>query len=142
MSVRLIGAHNLMGPVAVDTTATIVRNSLVRVAAGLVTGVTTATAAGLAVALDKYPDTDYAGTKTQVQLARLGEDQEVEVPFAGAALVAADIGGGPFRVLASGTVDIDVTTGGVFHPLRLGRDTAIGDTAGYLVGVFLDSASW
>lgn len=142
MSVRLIGAHNLMGPVAVNTSATIVRNSLVRVASGLVTTVTTATTVGLAVALDKYPDTDFGGTKTQVQLARLGEDQEVEVAFSGAAVAAATFGGGPYRVLDGGTVDLGSTTGGVFTPLRLGRNTAIGATTGFLVGVFSDAASW
>lgn len=143
MGVRMIGAYNPMGPVTVDTTATIVRNALVRVDAGLVKAVTTASAVGLAIAMENFPDADYA-EKSLVNLVRLGEDFEVEVPFVGAALIAGDIGAGPFRVLPAdgGTVDIDVTIGGVFHPLRLGRDTAIGDTAGYLIGVFLDVASW
>jgi len=149
MAVRIVGAELLMGPVAVDTTATIIRNSVVRVDAGKVKNVVAGSNANLAVAIDKYPDPDYGGTKTKVELGRLGEDIEVEVPFTHAGtegtdvLAQADIGGGPFRLLATagGTIELASTTNGVFTPLRLGRDTKIGDKTGFLVGVFTDAAS-
>jgi hypothetical protein len=138
-----------MGPVAVDTTATIVRNAVVAVSSGKVVAVTDAATANLAVAMDKYPDADYGGTKTQVDLVRLGEDQEIEVPFTHAGntgadvLAQADFGGGPFEILATngGTIELAATSAGVFVPLRLGRDTAVGDKTGYLIGVFTDAAS-
>lgn len=135
-----------MGPVAVDTTATIVRNSIVRVASGVVTNVANGSNAGLAVALDKYPDADFVGhgtsAKSQVELAMLDESVEVEVPFSGAALTQAMIGGGPYRLLAAsgGSISVASTTNGVFRPRRPGRDTKLGDTTGYLVGVFVDAA--
>jgi hypothetical protein len=149
MAVRIIGAELLMGPVAVDTTATILRNSIVRVASGKVTNVVAGSNANLAIAIDKYPDPDYGGTKTRVELGRVGEDIEIEVPFthagtgAGDVLAQADIGAGPFRLLATagGTVELASTTNGVFTPLRLGRNTKIGDKTGFLVGVFTDAAS-
>jgi hypothetical protein len=149
MAVRIIGAELLMGPVAVDSTATIVRNSIVRVASGKVTNVANGSNANLAIAIDKYPDPDYGGTKTKVELGRVGEDIEIEVPFthagtgSGDVLAQADIGGGPFRLLAAsgGTIELASTTNGVFTPLRLGRNTKIGDKTGFLVGVFTDAAS-
>jgi hypothetical protein len=150
VSRRLIGSVQLMGPVAVDSTATIVRNAVVRVDSGEVKAIANGSNAGLALAMDKYPDAEYAGTKTRVDLARLGEDHEIEVPFqhdgttAGDVLAQSDIGGGPFRLLAAGggTVELASTTNGVFQPLRLGRDTQIGDKTGFLIGVFTDAASF
>lgn len=146
MAVRLIGPYQVMGPVAVNTTATIVRNAIVRVVSGLVTAVTNGANTGLAVALDKYPDPDFVGhgtsAKTQVELAMLDESVEVEVPFSGGALTQAMIGGGPYELLATGggTVNVAATSQGVFRPRRPGRDTKLGDTSGYLVGVFVDAA--
>jgi len=150
MAVRVIGSEYLMGPVIVDSTATIVRNSVVRVVSGKVTNVIAGSNENLAVAIDKYPDADYAGTKTKVEVMRLGEDVEVEIPFthAGATgadvLAQTDIGGGPFRLLATngGTIELASTTNGVFTPLRLGRGTKIGDKTGFLVGVFGDAFSF
>jgi hypothetical protein len=147
--VSLIGATQLMGPVAVAPAATIVRNAVVKVVSGEVTAIADGDSANLAVAMDKYPDVDFAGTKTKVDLVRLGEDAEVEVPFnhagsdPGDVLAQADIGGGPFRLLAAtgGTIELSSTSNGVFIPLRVGRDTKIGDKTGYLVGVFTDAAS-
>jgi hypothetical protein len=147
--VRLIGATQLMGPVKVASAVTLVRNAVVRVASGEVTNIADGSNANLAVAMDKFPDVDYAGTKTQIDLIRLGEDAEVEVPFNHAGsdpadvLAQADIGGGPFRLLATGggTIELSSTTNGVFIPLRVGRDTKLGDKTGYLVGVFTDAAS-
>jgi hypothetical protein len=149
MGIRLIGPEQWMGPVAVDTTATIVRNTVVQVVSGEVVPVTDGADANLAIAMDKYPDPDYGGVKTKVDLVRLGEDIEVEVPFThagsdpGDVLAQGDIGGGPFDILAlnGGTVELGSTADGVFIPLRLGRDTQIGDKTGYLVGVFTDAAS-
>lgn len=150
MAVRVIGAEHLMGPVAVDTTATIVRNTVVRVASGKVTNVAAGSNANLALVMDKYPDPDYGGVKTKVELLRLGEDVEVEIRFthagttSGDVLAQADIGGGPFRLLATngGTIELASVTNGVFIPLRLGRNTKIGDKNGFLVGVFTDAASF
>lgn len=141
---RVIGPYHLMGPVNVDPTETIERNALVTVDSGQVTAVSNADDANLAIATDKFPDPEYAGTKTQVGLVRLGEDVEVEMPFSGAALTQAMIGGGPYNVLAAngGTVNLAATAAGVFKPLRLGRDTAIGATTGFLIGVFTDAASF
>jgi hypothetical protein len=147
--VRLIGATQLMGPVAVAPAATIVRNAVVKVVSGEVTEISDGDDVNLAVAMDKFPDVDFAGTKTKVDLVRLGEDAEVEVPFThpgsdpGDVLAQSDIGGGPFDILAAdgGTIDLSSTADGVFIPLRLGRDTLIGDKTGYLVGVFTDAAS-
>jgi hypothetical protein len=149
MAVRLIGPEQWMGPVAVDTTATIVRGNVVYVVSGEVKPVVDGANANIAVAMDKYPDADYGGTKTKVDLVRLGEDCEVEVPFthagttAGDVLAQADFGGGPFRLLATGggTIELDSTSNGVFIPLRVGRDTKVGDKTGYLIGVFTDAAS-
>lgn len=142
MSVRFVGPYQTMGPVKVDSGATIARGDFVTVAAGLVTAIGAAANANLAVALDSYPDSEYEGTKEQVALAYLGEDAEIEVPFTKATPLAdGDIGGGPFALTAAGEVDLAVTVDGVFIPRRLGRDTEIGDTSGYLVGVVLDAAS-
>lgn len=149
MAVRFIGAEHLMGPVAVNTAATIVRNSIVKVDSGQVTNISDGDNTNLAVAMEKYPDADYGGTKTRVELMRLGEQVEVEVPFthtgatAGDVLAQSDIGGGPFELLAAGggTVELAETATGVFIPLRVGRDTKIGDKTGFLVGVFTDAAS-
>jgi hypothetical protein len=99
--------------------------------------------------MDMYPDPEYGGVKTKVDLARLGEDMEVEVPFLHPSTDSADVleqaafGGGPFDILAlnGGTIDISSTTDGVFTPLRLGRNTQLGDKAGFLIGVFTDDAA-
>ena len=145
MSRRLIGPTQLMGPVAVNTAATIVRNAVVRVTSGTVSAVADGADANLALAMDSYPDAEFRGTKSQVDLARLGEDCEIEVPFAGAtALAQTHFGGGPYRLLATagGTVDIGSTVNGVFTPLRPGRNTRLGNTSGFLIGVFTDAASF
>jgi len=150
MAVSVIGAPILMGPVKVASAATVVRNNVVRVNSGEVTVIADGSNVNLAVAMDKYPDTDYGGTKTKVELLRLGEDIEVEVPYnhagsdPGDVLAQGDIGGGPFRLLAAagGTIELSSTSNGVFIPTRLGRDTKIGDKTGYLIGVFVDAASF
>lgn len=149
MAVRLIGATQLMGPVAVDATAVIERNAVVQIVSGEVVPVTDGADTNLAVAMDKFPDPEYGGVKTQIDVVRLGEDVEVEVAFTHSGtgptdvLAQSDIGGGPFDILAlgGGTIDLDSTADGVFIPLRLGRDTQLGDKTGYLVGVFTDAAS-
>jgi hypothetical protein len=143
MSIRFIGPIVQMGPVLRKSDATLVRGRLVRVASGETVAMTDAATTGFAVALDSNPDSEYEGTKTMVQLARLGENQEVEIRFSGAALTQAMIGGGPYNILAAngGTVNVAATAQGVFRPLRVGRDTKLGDTSGYLIGVFTDTAS-
>lgn len=150
MSIRLVGQPISMGPVTVDTTATIVRGYVVQVASGLVTAVADGDNSGLALAMDKFPDSFYEGTKATVNLVRLGREVEVEIPFTHTqttstdVLGAADIGGGPFRLLATngGTIELASTTNGVFTPLRLGRDTKLGDATGYLIGVFSDASAF
>lgn len=140
---RLIGAPINMGPVKVNTGATIVRGNLVRVVSGEVTTIADAAVAGIALAMDKYPDAEYGGTKTEVELARLGEDIEVEMPFSGAALAQGNLGTS-FNILAAngGTVNLASSVTPAFKVLRIGRDTALGDTTGYVIGVFLDSVTY
>lgn len=148
MSVRFVGPYQTMGPVAVDDTATIIRGEVVQLSSGEVVAGTSNMVANLAVALDKYPDSEYEGTKSVVNLALLGEDTEVEVPFETtdtAGITQSQVaGGGPFGLNASSgvvTVDLEDTTNDAFIPRRLGRDTSLGDMTGYVVGVFLDSVS-
>jgi hypothetical protein len=145
MSVRFIGPEQKMGPVAVDDTATIVRNQFVRVVSGEVKAIGAGSNANLAVAMDKYPDTEYEGTKIQVDLALLGEDQEIEVPFVttdSAGIVQSNVGGGPYALTAAGVVNLEVTSSGVFTVRRLGRETSLGDLTGFVVGVVTDAASF
>lgn len=143
MSVRYVGPYQSMGPVKVNSGETIARGDFVTITAGLVNAIAAATADNLAVALDMYPDSEYEGTKEKVGLALLGEDCEIEVPFTKAtALADTDIGAGPFALTAAGEVDLAVTVGGVFTPRRLGRDTDLGATSGYLIGVVTDAASF
>jgi hypothetical protein len=137
-----------MGPVAVDDTATIIRGEVVQLSSGEVVAGTSNMVANLAVALDKFPDAEYEGTKAVVNLALLGEDVEVEIPFATtdtAGITQSQVGGGgPFGLNAtSGAVVVDLTdtTNDAFTPRRLGRDTSLGDMTGYVIGVFLDSVS-
>jgi len=145
MSVRFVGPYQTMGPVDVDSSATIARGDFVTVSSGNVVAISLGTNSNLAVALDKYPDTEYEGTKVHVDLALLGEDTEIEVPFVttdSAGIEQADIGGGPYRLEADGDVDIDSSSNGVFTIRRLGRETQLGDLTGYVVGVVSDAASF
>lgn len=144
MTVRFVGPHQLMGPIAVDDSATIVRGQFVRVVSGEVTAIADGANANLAVALDKYPDAEYEGTKAQVDVARLGEDCEIEAPFVttdSAGIIATHVGGTALRINASGIVNLESTTNGVFTILRLGRETSFGDLTGYVQGVVSDAAS-
>jgi len=145
MSVRFVGPYQTMGPVDVDSSATIARGDFVTISSGTVSAISLGSNTNLAVALDGYPDTEYEGTKTQVDLALLGEDTEIEVPFVtadSAGIEQTDIGGGAYRLEADGDVDIDSTSNGVFTIRRLGRDTQLGDLTGYVVGVVSDAASF
>jgi len=69
MSVRFVGPYQTMGPVDVDSSATIARGDFVTVSSGTVSEISLGSNTNLAVALDGYPDTEYEGTKTQVDLA-------------------------------------------------------------------------
>ena len=146
MSVRFIGPETIMGTVPVAGGATVTRNEFVRVVNGLAVAMTDGADAQLAVALDKFPDDEYEGTKGRVDLAYLGDDQEVEVPFVTTdpgGIVAADIGAADlFRVTAAGVVNLESTTNGVFKIRRLSRDTKLGDLTGFVVGVVSDAASF
>lgn len=146
MSVRFVGPYQWMGPVPVDDTATIKRGHFVRVDGGEVKAIATGSNANLAVALDKYPDDEYEGTKARVDLGRLGEDCEIEVPFETvdtAGILGANIGNTTaLRLHEDSYVDLDSTTNGVFRILRLGRDTKFGDMTGFVVGVVNDAASF
>lgn len=149
--VRFIGATENHGPVAVNESATIERNALVRVASGLVVAMADGANANLAVALDSFPDAEYeegSTAKPEVQLALLGEHIEVELPFlfgslgtTGALAQSAIGNASAYRITAAGAVNLDSTTNGVFHVRRLGRDTAIGDATGFLIGVVTDAAA-
>lgn len=144
MKVKAIGPyHSYPGPVAAAGGASFGKNDLVQVnASGLVVKAPDAPTSGLAVALHKHPDTEYEGTRTLVQIMRLGEGCEVEVPFVNA-LAQADFGGGPFDYdLTGDAIDLDVTAAGCFVPLRVGRNTKVGDTSGFLIGYFTDAASF
>lgn len=143
MSVRFVGAYQKMGPVTVDTSAVIARGDFVQInAAGAAEAVAAGDNTHLAVALDKYPDTEYEGTKSRIEIARLGEDCEIEVPlWTSSTVSAAVVGGGPFAITAAGEVNVDVTTNGVFSVLRTSRDTEFGAATGYLVCVVSDAAS-
>lgn len=152
MAVRFIGATRNHGPVAVDDTATIERNALVQLSSGEVVAMTDGANAALAVALDKFPDAEYeegSTAKPMVQLALLGEDTEIELPFlfgslgSTGAIAQSNIGAAsPYRITAAGAVNLDSTTNGVFTIRRLGRDTAIGDATGFVIGVVTDAAAF
>lgn len=146
MSVRFIGPETIMGTVPVASGATVTRNEFVRVVNGLAVAMVDGGNAQLAVALDKFPDTEFEGTKARVDLAYLGEDQEIEVPFVTTdpgGIVATDIGAADlFRLTAAGVVNLESTTNGVFKIRRLGRDTKLTDLTGFVVGVVSDAASF
>lgn len=145
MSVRFIGPYQSMGPVAVDTGDVIARGDFVTVTSGTASDIVLGSNTNLAVALDKYPDDEYEGTKTKIDVALLGEDKEIEVPFVTVAvggIEQTDIGGGNYRLTAAGLVDIDSTSNGVFLIRRLSRDTKFTDLTGFVVGVVLDAASF
>lgn len=145
MSVIFVGPYQQMGPVEVDTQDTLTRGDFVTVSSGTVSAISAGSNANLAVSLDKYPDTEYEGTRTEVELALLGEDTEIEVPFVttdSAGIEQADIGGGPYALTADGEVDIDTTANGVFTIRRLGREATYGNLTGYVVGVVSDAASF
>lgn len=145
MSVRLVGPYQVMGPVAVDSGATIAKDTLIQVAAGVVTALAANDNTGLAVALDSYPDAEYEGTKTHVELAILGGSTEIELPFVDAGgITQAEIGGTfSLTTAAGGTVNTAAAgTGPAFTVRRLSRDSKIGDTAGYVIGVITDAAAF
>ena len=145
MAVRFHKAGASAGPVAINAATTVARNDLVRVVNGLVVPVVDDTVVDMAVVLDSLPDADYeegATLKPTVQLARLGEDCEVEMPFTGA-IAQVDVGL-TFNILAlnGGTVNLDDVTDPAFTVRRFGEGVAVGDTTGTVVGVFLDSVSF
>jgi hypothetical protein len=145
MSVRMIGPETKMGTLPVGSGATVTRNQFARVASGVVVAMADGSNANLVVALDKFPDVEYEGTKARVDFAYLGEDQEIEVPFSAGVggIVAANIGAADaFRITAAGVVNLESTTNGVFIIRRLGRDTKLTDTTGFVVGVVTDAASF
>lgn len=147
MSVRFVGPYQVMGPVAVDSSATISKGDFVQInAAGAAEAIAAKDATNLAVALDKYPDTEYEGTKSMIEVARLGEDVVLEVPIFTSSTVSAAILGSTskFWVTATGQINVDVesATLGVFHVVGLSRDTSFGDSSGYLRVVVDDSAAW
>lgn len=149
MAVRFHTATNVHGPVAVDSSATIVRNAVVRVVSGVVVAMSDGGNTNLAVALDKFPDAEYeegSTSKPMVQLGLLGEDVEVELPF-----VTTDTGGivqtnigaaSAYRLTAAGVVNLESTTNGVFTIRRLGYGSALGDLTGTVVGVVSDAAAF
>ena len=149
MAVRFHTATNVAGPVTVDDSAEIARNDLVRVASGIVVAMADGGNAGLAVALDGFPDAEYeegSTAKPMVQLGLVGEDFEIELPLVTAeestAIEQSDIGAGPYRINADGAVNLESTTQGVFTIRRLGPDTAFGDLTGTVVGVITDAAAF
>jgi len=146
MSVRYIGPETIMGTLPVGSGATVTRNQFARVVDGVVVAMVDGGNANLVVALDKFPDVEYEGTKARVDFAYLGEDQEIEVPFVttdGGGIVAANIGAAnPFRITAAGVVNLESTTNGVFIIRRLGRETKLTDLTGFVVGVVTDAASF
>lgn len=139
---RYHGAFHRMGPVPVAGGASFTKDDILAMAAGAVALAGAGAAAGLCVSLAPWPDNDYVGTRTRVDVGRLGEDTEVELDFVGAAIAAGDIG--KLRPLNANR-DIDLAAvagaGDVFQILRLGGDTAFGDTTGTVIGVFTDAAS-
>lgn len=143
MSVRIIGADPTMTAVPVNSGATITRNQFVTLSSGEAVAIGASPTANLAISMENFPDAEYEGTRTQIDVALLGEDQEIEVPFTTATTIAkADIGAGPFALTAAGVVDIDVTASGVFTIRRLGRETEFGAASGYVVGVVSDAAAF
>jgi hypothetical protein len=144
MSVQFVGAMNKMGPVGIAANTIVARGDLIRLVNGLVVPVVDATVANMAVALELNPDGDYEGTKTQVDLAYLGEDQEVEMPFVdvGGGIAVADIGVS-YNILAlnGGTVNLDAVNAPAFVVRRFGQGVAVGAATGTVIGVFLDAVS-
>lgn len=146
--VRFIGAKQRHGPVAPHESAEIERNDMVRVVDGLVVAMADGANANLAVALEPFPDAEYEEgpiAKPMIDLALLGEDFEVEVPF-----VTTDSDGilqthiapaNAFRVNADGIVNLESTTNGVFRIRRLGNGTDFGDLTGNVIGVVNDAAA-
>lgn len=144
MSVRFIGPHQNMGPVPIDAATAVQRGDVVRVVSGLVVPIVINTVANMAAVMETNPDPEREepGGKTQVDLARLGEDTEVEMPFvAPVGGITAAMIGGTFAITASGNIDVAVTATPSFKVLRLSRDTAFTNLTGFVQGVFLDSAS-
>lgn len=140
MSVRLVGPYQVMGPVPVAAGATIAKDTLIQVAGGEVTALLADDATGIAVALDSFPDAEYEGTKTHVELAILGSDTEIEIPFTDAGGITKAEIGATFSLTAVGTVVTSAAgAGAAFTVRRLSRDTKIGDTAGYVIGVIADA---
>jgi len=148
--VRYHTAKQRHGPVRVDESAVIERNHVVRLVDGFVVEMVDGADENLAVAIDFFPDPEWEEgptAKPAVQLALLGEDFEVELPFEtedSGGVTQAVIGGGPYDLLAEagGVVDLDSTTDGVFIPRRLGYGTQLGDLTGTLIGVVTDAAAF
>ncbi len=146
--VRFIGAKQRHGPVAPHESAEIERNDLVRVVNGLVVAVAAGAQANLAVALEPFPDPEYeegALAKPMIDLALLGEDFDVEIPFVTTdsdgilqTHIAPTVG---YDITADGVVNLESTTQGVFRIRRLGDGTQFGDLTGEVIGVFNDAAA-
>ena len=143
MSVQFVGATNQkMGTVPVAAPATFNRGDLVTLVNGLAVAAPDNAVANLAVALDMFPDVEYEGVKGRVDIAYLGDDQEVVLPFQGAAIAVANIGM-PFNILAlnGGTVNLALNNAASFIIRRFGDGVAVGDLTGTVVGVFTDAVS-
>lgn len=144
MSVQFVGAVNQkMGPVGIAAITQVARGDLIRIINGLVVPVVDATVANMAVALERNPDPDFEGVKTQVDLGYLGEDVEIEMPFQGAAWAVAMVGQS-YNILAlnGGTVNLALQAAPAFKILRGAPGTAVGATTGTVVGVIIDSAAF
>jgi len=144
MSAQLVGGaiNQKMGTLNVAAPAAFGRGDLVTLAAGLAVAAADAAVANLAVALDMFPDVEFEGVKNRIDIAYLGEDQEVIMPFQGAAAAQAQIGV-RYGILAlnGGTVNLADAVNAAFLVRRFGDGTAIGDLTGTVHGVFTDAVS-
>jgi hypothetical protein len=142
MPARIIGQPLNMGPLNIAANTIVAHGDLVTLAAGLAIPVADATVADIAIAMDGMPDPDFGGVKTQIDVARVGEDVEIEMPFQGAAIAQASIGV-TYNLLAlnGGTVNLAAVNAPAFTVLRLGRNTAMGAVTGFVIGVIIDTAA-
>ena len=144
-SFNVVGPHAKYTTVAVDSTASFSKGDIVIVSSGQVTGNAGGDTQGITLALQDFPDSEYEGTQSAVEVVMLGNDCELKHEFTGYTAAAAWVGSKFVVAAGAGAQTIDLsaaTTAGVFTVTRFDEGTASGDTTGFVVGVFDDAATF
>ena len=143
MGFSTVGPCQTHTRVAVDSTASFSKGDIVVVSSGEVTAASGADTQGLAMSLQDFPDNEYEGTQSDVDIVVVGDGEEFKVTWSGTTATATWVG----STFALGTadpqtLDFAATTGTVFTVTRFDEGSSGGDTTGALVGVFNDAAAF